>query len=149
MAKNYHYQNEGVQSRNKKDLIKIPITQAGETSTETRFVFQSILNVVELKTMDDSIQGGRLADAIDEAEGKDEIVIGEGVYDWLKEKLKAKDREGYEILPRIFRVNGSIVDEFIKNGYEKAKQPSKSKQKAGSEKTPDDKETTEGGPEEG
>ncbi len=122
MAKQYHYQNKGILSRNKKDLIRIPISQAGEISTETRYVFLAILNVVELKTMDDSIQGGRLADSIDEAEDKDEIVIGEGVYDWLKKKLEVVDREGFQILPRIFRVNGSIVNDFIKEGFEKPHQ---------------------------
>ena len=123
MAKQYHYQNKGIMSRNGKELIKIPISQAGEMSTETRYVFLSILNLVELKTMDDSIQGGRLADAIDEAEGKDEFVIGEGVYDWLKKKLEGVDREGFQILPRIFRVNGSLVNEFIKDGFEKPHKP--------------------------
>ena len=134
MAKNYHYQNKGIMSRNKKDLIKIPISAAGEMSTETRYVFMAILNAVELKTMDDSIQGGRLADAIDEAEGKDEIVIGEGVYDWLKKKLEVVDREGYQICPRIFRVNGSIVNEFIKEGHDKPRESSsKTKGKKGAD----------------
>ncbi len=140
MAKQYHYQNKGIMSRNKKDLIRIPISQAGEMSTETRYVFLAILNVCELRTMDDSIQGGRLADAVDEAEGKDEIVIGEGVYDWLKNKLEAVDREGFQILPRIFRVNGSIVNDFIKDGYEK---PHQSKTKEKGKKGADDK-TAEG-----
>ena len=142
MAKQYHYQNKGIMSRNKKDLIRIPITAAGETSTETRYVFLSILNVVELKTMDDSIQGGRLADSIDEAEGKDEIVIGEGVYDWLKKKLEAVDRDGYQICPRIFRVNGSIVNDFIKDGHEK---PHKSSSKAESKGKEDDQTAEESG----
>ena len=124
MAKNYTYSNKGIMSRNGKDLIKIPISQAGDLSTETRHVFLAILNVCELKVMDDSIQGGRLADAVDEAEGKDEFVIGEGVYDWLKKKLEVVDRDGYQICPRIFRVNGSVVYEFIKEGFNKSHQPS-------------------------
>ena len=140
MARNYHYQNKGIMSRNKKDLIKIPISAAGEMSTETRYVFMAILNVVELKTMDDSIQGGRLADAIDEAEGKDEIVIGEGVYDWLKKKLEVVDREGYQICPRIFRVNGSIVNEFIKEGFDK---PHKRGKETPSKESKDASETKE------
>jgi len=148
MAKNYHYQNKGIMSRNKKDLIRIPISQAGEVSTETRYVFSAILNVVELKTMDDSIQGGRLADAIDEAEGKDEIVIGEGVYDWLKQKLEVVDREGYQICPRIFRVNGSIVNEFIKEGHEKPHQPSGKKTGTKDSDAPPDTEPEEPQPEE-
>lgn len=123
MAKNYHYSNGGLLGYNGKDKIKIPISQAGEMSTETRHIFLVVLNASELKVQDDSIQGKRLADAIDEAEGKDEIVIGEGVYDWLKRKLEVVDREGYQVCPRLFRVNGEIVYEFIKEGFEKPHQP--------------------------
>jgi len=133
MAKVYRYSNKGVRGYNGKDLIKIPITQAGEMSTETRHIFLAVLNSSELKTIDDSVQGNRLATAIDEAEGKDEIEIGEGVYDWLRKKLEAVDREGYQVCPRLFRVNGEIVNEFIKNGYEKPHQP-KRKEKGAKEK---------------
>jgi len=148
MAKNYHYQNKGVMSRNKKDLLKIPISLAGELSTETRHVFLAILNIVELKTMDDSIQGGRLADAIDEAEGKDEIVIGEGVYDWLKRKLEVVDREGYQICPRIFRVNGSIVNEFIKEGFIKPHESGGKKESKEGKDAPPAEKSAESRPEE-
>ena len=127
MAKTYTYSNEGITSRNGKDLIKIPISLAGEISTETRHVFLAILNRVQFKVNNDSIQGNRLADAIDEAEGKDTIEIGEGVYDWLIEKLKDVDREGYQVCPFIFRVNGSIVYEFIKDGFNKPHQPAEKK----------------------
>ena len=116
MAKVYHYSNEGVIGYNGKDKIKIPISQAGEMSTETRHIFLAIINNAEFRTLDDSIQGNRLANAIDEAEGKDVIEIGEGVYDWLKRKAEA-------VCPTIFRVNGSIVFEFIQEGYKKPYQP--------------------------
>ena len=123
MAKNYHYSNKGVTGYNGKDLLKIPIDQAGKMSTETRHVFLAMLNASELKTQDDSIQGNRLATAIDEADGKDEIVIGEGVYDWLRKKMDSVNRDGYQICPMLFRVNGEIVYEFVKEGYNKPHEP--------------------------
>ena len=134
MAKNYHYSNDGVLGYNGKDKIKIPIDQAGKMSTETRHIFLVILNASELKTQDDSIQGNRLATAIDEAEGKDEIVIGEGVYDWLKKKMDAVNRDGYQVCPMLFRVNGEIVYEFVKDGYKK---PQESKPKKKGKEGPD------------
>ena len=127
MAKTYTYSNEGITGYNGKDKIKIPITQAGELSTETRHVFQAILNRISFKTNDDSVQGFRLANAIDEAEGKDTIEIGEGVYDWLKNKMAEADREGYQVCPSIFRVNGGIVNDFIKDGFNKPHQPAEEK----------------------
>ena len=116
MAKIYSFTNHGVLGYTGKDKIKIPISQAGEMSTETRHIFMAIMNNAEFKTMDDSIQGNRLASAIDEAEGKDFIEIGEGVHDWLKRKAEA-------VCPVIFRVNGSIVYEFVKEGFEKPHEP--------------------------
>lgn len=114
MAK--HFSNDGIIGYNKKDKVKIPISQAGEMSTETRHVFIAIMNNAEFKTLDDSIQGNRLASAIDAAEGKDEIVIEDGVWDWLKRKSE-------QVCPIVFRVNGSIVHEFIKDGFNKPHQP--------------------------
>ena len=111
-----HFSNEGITGYNDKDKIKIPITQAGELSTQTRHVFQAILNSAEFKTMDDAVQGNRLANAIDAAEDKDEVVLEEGVHDWLKKKAE-------QVCPAIFRVNGSIVYEFIKDGFKKPHQP--------------------------
>ncbi len=120
MAKNYTYTNKGVLAYNGKDKIKVQL--GAGTSEETRHIFSAIMNTVDFKTNDDSIQGFRLANAIDEAEGKDVIVIGEGVYDWLKKKLPEANREGREVLPALFRQNGDLVNEFIKNGYEKPHQ---------------------------
>lgn len=114
MAKTYTYSNKGVPGYNE-ERIKIPVSQAGGMSTETRHVFLVILNTAEFRTMDDSIQGNRLASAIDEAEGKDFIEIGEGVYTWLKKKAE-------QVCPNLFRVNGEIVYEFVKEGFEKSHQ---------------------------
>ena len=118
MAKQYHYTNAGIVSRNGKDKIKAP-----NASEETRHLFQAILANLNLKIMDDSIQGARMADALDEAEGKDEVVLGEGVYDWLKKKIAEIDQEGGLVLVRMFRTNGSIVNDFIREGFEKPHQP--------------------------
>lgn len=143
MAKIYRYSNSGLLGYNGKDKIKIPISQAGQLSTETRHVFLAILTSLELKTIDDSIQGNRLANAIDEAEGKDFIEIGEGVYDWIKKKLEAVDREGYQVCPRLFRVNGEIVNEFIKEGFEKPRQSSEQKKGKAGKDAPETKEPEE------
>lgn len=121
MASEKHFTNEGVPGYNGKDKVKVPITAPTATvpavlSTETRHIFLAILNNSDFKTMDDSVQGNRLATAIDEAEGKDEIVIGEGVHDWLKKKSE-------QVCPAIFRVNGSIIHEFIREGYRKPHEP--------------------------
>ena len=135
MAK--RFSNKPIIGYNGKDPIKIPISQAGELSTEFRHVLLAILNNSEFKTMDDSIQGNRLANAIDKAEGKDFVEIEDGVHDWLKRKAE-------QVCPIIFRVNGSIVYEAIKEGFEKSNQPSKSsKEKAGkgkADETPAGKE---------
>jgi len=123
MAK--HFSNKGLVGYNGKDKIKIPMTQAGEMSTETRHIFLAIMNNAEFKTIDDSIQGNRLAKSIDEAEGKDEIIIEDGVHDWLKRKAE-------QVCPVLFRVNGSIVYEFTKEGFRKPHEPQGKKEgKAG------------------
>lgn len=114
MAK--HFSNKGVVAYNGKDKIKIPMSQAGEMSTETRHIFLAIMNNAEFRTLDDSIQGNRIANAIDEAEGKDEIVLETGEYDWLKKKAE-------QVCPSLFRVNGSIVYEFVKEGFKKPHEP--------------------------
>ena len=118
------YSNKGIIGRGN-EKIKIPLSQDGEVSTETRHVFLAILNNVQFRTSEDSIQGTRLADAIDEAKGKDIIEIGEGVHDWLTKRINETIKsqmfpEGYQICPFIFRVNGEKVSEFIKSGYEKS-----------------------------
>ena len=114
MAK--RFSNKPILGYNGKDPIKIPMSQSGEMSTEFRHVLLAVLNNSEFKTMDDSIQGNRLANAIDKAEGKDFVEMEEGVHDWLKRKAE-------QVCPVIFRVNGNIIYEHIKEGYEKSHQP--------------------------
>ena len=127
MAK--RFSNKAIIGYNGKDPIKIPMSQSGEMSTEFRHVLLAIFNNSEFKTMDDSIQGNRLANSIDAAEGKDFIEMEDGVHDWLKRKAE-------QVCPVIFRVNGEIVYAYIKEGFEKVHQPSESrKEKKGNGKT--------------
>ena len=126
MAKTYKYSNSGIPTYNGKDKIKTIFE--GGLSTETRHVFSTILSNIDFKVSDDSIQAVRLATAIDEAEGQDVIEIGEGVYDWLKKKIKEVNREGRELLPAMFRVNGEVVNEYIKEGFIKPHQPAATKE---------------------
>ena len=133
MVKIYRYSNKGIMSYNGKDLLRIPVSVSGEISTETRHVFMAIYNNLSIKTNDDQAQAYRFIKAFDEAEGKDFVEIGEGVYDWLKKKLEEPDREGFLVCPKLFRHNGGVVSEFIKEGFEKPHQPS-SKTKGKKEK---------------
>ena len=147
--KSYTYQNKGIMGRNGKDLIKLPITQkTGELSTEVRHIFLVIMNEFSFRTLDDSIQGGRLADAIDEAEDKDTIVLGEGVYDWVIKKMVETNKEGNQILPYMFRVNGSVVHEFIKDGFNKPHEPAAKAEGKKGEDAPATEEPGESRPEE-
>ena len=139
MAK--HFSNGAIKGYNGKDELKIPISQSGEMSTETRHIFLAILNNSEFKTMDDSIQGNRLANAIDAAEGKDEVVLEDGVFDWLKRKSE-------QVCPVLFRVNGSIVYEFIKEGFKRAQEPSSKKKGKEGKDAPPAEESGESCPEE-
>ena len=95
--------------------VKVPMGD-GEVSSEFRHVIQMILNNAPIQTQDDSIQGIRLATAIDNAEGKEIIELEEGVHDWLK-------RVAEKITPVIFRINGNIVYKHICEGFEKSHQP--------------------------
>lgn len=104
--------------------IKVPMKdgESVELSTEFRHILLLILNNCEMRAMDDSIQGVMLAQAIDSAKGKRTLEMEEGVHKWLKKKAE-------QVCPSIFRVNGEIVYEFIKEGFEKVHQPEKEKEK--------------------
>lgn len=142
MAKIYTYTNKGITGYNGKDLLKLPITlKSGELSTETRHVFLMLMNNMPFKTMDDSIQGNRLATAIDEAEDKKTIEIGEGVYDWLIKKMNEKGQDGSEVCPTIFRVNGKVVYDFIKEGFNKPHEPKAKKKGKKGEDAPEAEES--------
>ncbi|KKK95687.1 hypothetical protein LCGC14_2670310, partial [marine sediment metagenome] len=71
MSGEKHFTNKGIAGYNGKDKLKVPITASTPTvpavlSFETRHIFLAILNNSEFKILDDSIQGNRLATAIDD-----------------------------------------------------------------------------------
>lgn len=75
-----------------------------------------ILNNAPLQTQQDSINGASLASALDAAKDGTDIVIEDGVYIWLKPVAE-------KVTPSIFKINGHIVYEHIKEGFEKPHQP--------------------------
>ena len=81
-------------------------------------IFWLILNNAPIQTQQDSIQGQRLAQALDAA--KDTIEVEEGVHDWLKPLAE-------KVTPQLFRVNGNTIYKLICEGFEK---PHKPKEKA-------------------
>ncbi|KKN38047.1 hypothetical protein LCGC14_0757590 [marine sediment metagenome] len=80
-------------------------------------VMRVILNNAPLQTQQDSINGMRLAQALDAVKnGVEAIELEEGVHDWLKPIAE-------KLTPALFRVNGNIVYKHICDGFEKAHQP--------------------------
>ena len=79
-----------------------------------------ILNNAPLKTQNDSIQGMRLAEALDKAKDNGVIEIEEGVHDWLKPIAE-------HLTPQLFRLNGNNIYLVIKDGFDKAKQSQEEK----------------------
>lgn len=108
-----------------KDYKGQPIQQAikgdGSDKVEVREVKLSnilwaILNSAPLQTQQDSINGMMLAKALDAAKDGADIEMEEGVHNWLKPIAE-------RATPQLFRVNGSIVYEHIKEGFEKPHKP--------------------------
>lgn len=83
-------------------------------------IFWLILNNAPIQTQQDSINGQRLAQALDAA--KDTIEVEEGVHDWLKPIAE-------KVTPTLFRVNGNTVYRLVCEGFEKPHKP-KEKEKA-------------------
>ncbi len=96
--------------------INAVINAEGRTEDVTvEMALRIILNNAPLKTMNDSIQGMRLMLALDKAKEKGEdVVMEEGVHDWLKPIAE-------QLCPQIFRINGSLVYEHIRDGFEKSR----------------------------
>ena len=97
--------------------VNVQINEKGDTRILTWVeAFQFILNNAPLKTQQDSINGMRLQLALDKAkENGNNIEIEEGVHDWLKPIAE-------QFTPLIFRVNGNIIYEHIKEGFDKTGQ---------------------------
>ena len=80
-------------------------------------VMRVILNNAPLQTQQDSINGMRLAMALDKVKNWAEpIELEDGVHDWFKPVAE-------KLTPTIFRVNGNLVYKHICEGFEKAHQP--------------------------
>lgn len=96
----------------------IKILKPNETEPEELTLKQMmwlILNNAPLKTQDDSIQGQRLAKALDTAKDGGIIEMEEGTHDWLKPIAE-------KVTPQLFRVNGNLVYKHICEGFEKPKE---------------------------
>jgi len=78
------------------------------------FVLRIILNNAPISTQNDSIQGQRLAQALDAAKGT--IELEDGIHDWLKPIAE-------KATPQLFRVNGNVVYKYICEAFEKPHQP--------------------------
>lgn len=97
--------------------IKIPQQKKGSNEVEVvdaklTEILTIILNDAPLRTQDDSIQGFRLAEAIEAARDKKTIEIEDGVHDWLKPIAE-------QLTPMLFRINGNIVYKHICEGFDK------------------------------
>lgn len=111
------FSNAPIKDRKGED-IKIPMGDGKVPSTEFCHALRFILNNASFQSQNDSIQGARLADAIDNAEGKEVVEMEEGVYDWLVIVAET-------VTPTLFRISGNIVYKFICEGFEKAPEPAK------------------------
>ena len=102
--------------------IQIQIPGAPEPSDLTlKQILWAILNNAPLQTQNDSIQGMRLAQALDSA--KDGVIeIEDGIHDWLKPVTE-------KVTPPLFRINASLVYKHICEGFEKLKQPDRKEHK--------------------
>ena len=84
------------------------------------FVLRIILNNAPISTQNDSIQGQRLAQALDAA--KATIELEDGVHDWIKPIAE-------KATPQLFRVNGNVVYKYICEGFEKPHEPEEKEEK--------------------
>ena len=105
-----------------------PIKMAFPNESEARElslkqILWLILNNAPIQTQQDSIQGQRLAQALDSVKNGT-IELEEGTHDWLKTVAE-------KATPAIFRVNGHLVYQHICEGFEKAKQPAESQAPSG------------------
>lgn len=99
--------------------IPVNVTPEKLENLTITMAMRAILNNAPFKTINDSVQGGRLMLALDKAEEeKGDIVIEEGTHDWFKPLAE-------QICPPLFKINGNLIYEHIKEGFEKSAQPDK------------------------
>ncbi len=75
-------------------------------------IMQVIVFNAPYKTLDDSKEGRRMAEALEESRKSNFIEIDQGTHNWLKHQSEI-------VAPQIFRINGEIVDSLIREGWEK------------------------------
>ena len=99
------------------EVIKLPVRKSGTDEVElvdAKFaeLLTVILNNAPIQTQNDSIQGMRLATAIESANKT--IEIEDAVHDWLKPIAE-------KVTPELFRINGNLVYAHICEGFEPPK----------------------------
>ena len=114
------FKNEVVKSYNGKEIDVIDQDGSVKEKLTLGKVLRIILNNAPLKTQQDSINGVRLAQAIDKAEdeGESTISIEEGIHDWIKPIAE-------DLTPKLFRLNGNTIYLIIKEGFVKENKPKK------------------------
>ncbi len=101
--------------------IQLPIRDSQDSPMEMKDamlvnILWLIWNSAPCETQVDSKNGRLLCEALDAAKGKRTIEMEEGVHEWLKPVAE-------RVTPKVFRVNGNIVYEHIKEGFEKLRHP--------------------------
>ncbi|TRZ50376.1 MAG: hypothetical protein D4S01_06825 [Dehalococcoidia bacterium] len=79
-------------------------------------IMQLLVSNAQYKTIEDSKEGRRLAEALEEAKKSKVIEIDQGTHNWLKKQSEM-------IAPQIFRISGEIVDNLIRDGWKKENLP--------------------------
>ncbi len=93
-----------------------PLAGTDTIDTKTEHIFHLVVNNAPMNKVNDTIQGGRLYDALQEGKDKPFIELEDGVHDWVKAIAET-------VCPPIFRINTEAILDFIKEGFEKAHQP--------------------------
>ncbi len=111
----------GLKDEPVKTPMKFQNQQVSEWGDTTADMFEYILGNALIKTQNDSIQGTRLYNALEKARNDkgnagEFIEIEDGLHDWFKPIAE-------QMTPVLFRLNGNIVYEFIREGFEKAVAP--------------------------
>ena len=113
------FKNTTIMGYNGKPLMSRDRDESGQVKEEKEIKLVNalwvILNAAPLKSQNDSIQGSRLAKSLDKAEENGFIEIEDGVHDWLKPIAE-------QVTPQLFRINGHVIYELIKEGFEKVKE---------------------------
>jgi hypothetical protein len=83
-----------------------------------RDVMLILANNASFKTLEDSREGRRMVEALEESRKTDSVEIDQGTHNWLK-------KQGEAIIPQVFRVSGEIIDNIIREGYRRTTEPKK------------------------